>query len=146
MKKFISALLLAVCLVIPALAQEDSSSENTPIWDHGDNVSSMSYRSAPIYKIMDQTDSYVVLYQKQNLKVGTAVIPKKWAKLGEERKLFFRNKPADVEPYMTVFYKDGEFYKVLLTVSASRGDSVWGVVPNGTKVEGTDTDTLSVEF
>ena len=143
MKRLIAALVLAACIAIPALAQNSESTK--PIWDHGDNVSPYSYRNVNVYRILDHQDAYVVLYEKQGIKIGKAVLPKKWAK-EQPRKLVFRNKPKGMGTYMTVIYNEGEFYKVMVTLSPSRLDSVWGTVPTGTKVSGTDADTLDIEF
>ena len=93
MKKIIMAVLMAACMVIPALAQS-SSSDSTPIWDHGDNVSDITYHSTPIYSIVQTREAYVVFYQTQGLKIGKVVIPKDWQKAGDDKKLFFRNKAA----------------------------------------------------
>ena len=143
MKKIIAILILASCMVAGIFAQE--SEKKTPIWDHGDNVSAITYRNANVYRVLDSKDAYVVIYEKQGLKLGQAVLPKKWAK-EQPRKLVFRNKPKGMGTYMTVIYNEGEFYKVMVTLSPSRLDSVWGTVPTGTKVSGTDADTLDIEF
>ncbi len=145
MKKILTALLLAACLAVPVIAQETSSdtSETTKaIWDHGDNVSPLSYYKVPIYQIWDQKDAYVVFYQKQDLKVGTITVPKTWANK-ESRKLQFRNRPKQETSTLTVYYKDGEFHKVVLTVSPSRQDSVWSTAPNGTKI---DANVETIDF
>ena len=143
MKRLIAALVLAACIAIPALAQNSESTK--PIWDHGDNVSPYSYRNVNVYRILDHQDAYVVLYEKQGIKIGKAVLPKKWAK-EQPRKLIFRNKPKGMGTYMTVIYNEGEFYKVMVTLSPSRLDSVWGTVPTGAKIDGLDSDTLQIEF
>ena len=142
MKKVILALLAAACLAVPALAQEDSGSSEstTPVWDHGDNVSDLFYYNVPVYRVYDQKDAYVVMYQKQGLDVGKVVLPKKWAQGNEGRKLFFRNKAKGLGSYMSVFYK------AVLTVSNNRADAVWGVISNSVHIEGTDADTLEMEF
>lgn len=145
MKKILTALLLAACLAVPVIAQDasaDTSETTKAIWDHGDNVSSLSYYKVPVYQIWDQQDAYIVFYQKQNLKVGTITVPKSWA-AKESRKLQFRNRAKQESSTLTVYYKDGEFHKVVLTVSPSKQDSVWGIAPNGTKV---DTNIEAIDF
>ena len=126
---------------------ESSGDESKPVWDHGDNVSKLMYKNFRVYKIYDQRDAYIVLYERQNLKVGTAVIPKKWASNSEgARKLYFRTLPKGLYPYMTVFQEDGEFYKVWIAAPLNRYDSIWAVAPSGMKVEGADADTLEIEY
>lgn len=145
MKKLLMILTAAVCLTAAAAAQ--SSSGSKPIWDHGDNVSKMSYQNVDIYRVLDGRDAYVVLYACPGLKIGKCVIPKSWAKQqnGTARKLEFRKKPAGLNPYMTVIKEDGNFLKVWLTVPPSKLDSVWGFLPAGTKIEGTDAETLEIQ-
>jgi len=145
MKKIIMALLVAAVLAVSSFAQ-DSSSSSTPIWDHGDNVSEFSYRNVGVYRIFDQADAYVVLYEKQSLEIGKVAIPKAWFKTSAPRKLDFRHKPAGMGTYMTVVYKNGEFYKVMLTVNPKRSDSVWAVADPSAKMEVTNSDTLEIEF
>ncbi len=145
MKKIILAVLMAACMVIPALAQS-SSSGSTPIWDHGDNVSEITYHSTPIYSIMQTKDAYVVFYQTQGLKVETVVIPKDWQKAGDDKKLYFRNKAPGLDSYMTVCFKEGSFHRVILTVNPSRLDPIWDVAPSYTKIDVSGIDSLDVKF
>lgn len=148
MKKILTALILAMCLVLPLTAEstDGSSEEKTkPVWDHGDNVSNMTYQNVRIYKILDQKDSYVILYAKKGMEIGQAVVPKKWAK-ETPRKLAFRKTPRGLNSYMTVIKKEDEFYKVWLTIPVSRNNSVWGIIENGANVDGTDADTLEIEY
>ena len=77
MKKVLAAFFIAVLLVLPSFA-DDNAPKEKPLWDHGDNVSNISYRNYQIYKILDQLDAYVVLYEQHGVNIGQAVIPKKW--------------------------------------------------------------------
>lgn len=148
MKKIIMALILAAAFILPAVSQEKE--KTTPIWDHGDNVSPLVYQNVRIFKVYDSPDAYVVLYEMAGVKTGTAVIPKKWSRpeeKGKHSKLFIRNKPAGLlGPYMTVINQDGKFLKVWLTIPASRSDPMWGVLPLGTTIEGTDADELNLQY
>ena len=170
MKKLVlAAAAVAMLAVVPALSQEEqqetqeqqqedssgtqeeesesSGEKSKPVWDHGDNVSKLMYKNFRIYKIYDQRDAYIVLYERQGLKVGTAVIPKKWASNSEgARKLYFRTLPKGLDPYMTLIQEDGEFSKVWIAAPVNRFDSLWAVAPTGTKVDGTDADTLELEY
>ena len=146
MKKLIALLVFVSCLVIPSFAQSNGSEAKKPIWDHGDNVSELSYETVPIYKIFQHKDAYVVNYQKQDLKRGTVVIPRKWAFGTAGRKLFFRKKPVNMDSFMTIYYKGGEFYKVTLTVDLDSHAPIWGILPAYTKIGGTDAETLTVEY
>lgn len=144
MKKLLLVLMLAAGFVASALAQDAAK---TPVWDHGDNVSDITYRNVVIYRVYNQQDAYIVQYAKEGTAIGTVAIPKKWALQGKDqsRKLFFREKDKGLPSYMSVFYKNGEFYKAILTLSYSRNDPIWAVAPNGMQVNA-DTDTLDIEY
>ena len=87
---------------------------------------------------------------KAGYKLGKVSIPKSWAYQGvgteahKNHKLYFRNRVKTLNNMMTVYYKDGSFYKVILTVSNSRTDDVWAVAPNGYDA-GVSQDATSIE-
>lgn len=147
MKKIIAVLFLLSCFLIPAMAQ-DNGHGGKAIWDHGDNVSAFSYRNVNVYRIYEHRDAYIVLYEQQGVKIGKAFLPKSWfdTEGKEPRKLEFRNKPKGLPSYMTVLYKDGEFYKVILTLTRDHRDPVWGLVPHSTDLSGMNTETLDITF
>lgn len=148
MKKLILALLLATCMLIPALAQQNGSDAKTQVWDHGDNVSDISYENIPIYQIWDHKDAYVVFYESQDLKINHLTLPKKWTVAGDDgrKKLQFRNKSKGLPSYITVFYRNGDFYKAVVTVSSNRSDPVWAVAPHGYDIGDTDPSTLQIRY
>lgn len=140
MKKLLAAVLLALCFTLPLLAQE--SEKTKPIWDHGDNVSELTINYVRIYKILDQKDAYVILYEKSSgYKAGRTVVPKKWY---NERpcKLEFSNLAKGLSPYMTVIRRNGTFEKVIICVPPSRRESVWGVVKPWESLPITNEDEL----
>lgn len=139
---FLLALIIASCMALPLFAQESGSQR---VWDHGDNISEYSYRNVNILQIYDAPGAYIVFYEKASYKMGQITIPKKWA-VNNAGKLQFRNKPAGLSSYMTVVYKNGEFYKVLLTLPSNRNDSVWAVTPRGIQIPNADAETLEIEF
>lgn len=145
MKKLLIIMAAAVCLAVSVSADESSSSK--PIWDHGDNISKMSYQNVQVMRILDGKDSYVVLYARPGIKMGKCTIPKSWAKTAKDtpRKLVFRKKPTGLDSYMTVIKEDGQFKKVWLTLPPSKLDPIWGHIPAGTKIEAADVDTLEIQ-
>ncbi len=145
--KLVLAAVLSCFFIIPVIAQSSSESAESekPVWDHGDNVSNISYRNVRVYSVLESQDAYVVLYEKKGTKIGKVTIPKKWGKTFP-RTLEMRKCPKSVPPYMTVLYKDGSFFKVWLTLPVSKQDSVWGVVPNGYDVGSTDIESLEMEW
>lgn len=143
MKKILLALALTFCISLPFFAQDSNSSK--AIWDHGDNVSPLTYQNVEIYRVMDAKDAYVVLYAKGGVHVGQVTLPKAWIK-ETPKKLVIREKAKKVSPYMTVIKKDGEFLKVYLNISTDKRDPIWGVMPNGASIEGSDATTLNIEY
>ena len=145
MKRFIMAVILAACMVIPALAQSNSDSSK-PIWDHGDNVSEYTYYTTPIYSIMMTREAYVVFYQVQDLSISKVIIPKTWQVAGEGKKLYFRNKTPGLDSYITVFYKEGQFHHVILTANPDMRDPIWKIAPSTAKVDTDGIETLDIKF
>ena len=143
MNKFLISVILAALTAASVMAQDAQAAK--PVWDHGDNVSDLSYQNVFIYKVLDHKDAYIVMYAKQGMKVGTTIVPKSWS-AQTPRKLDIRNKPKGLSPYMTVIKKNGEFLLVRMTLPLNRNDPVWGVAPNGTTVSGADAETLSIEY
>ncbi|MBQ3686244.1 MAG: hypothetical protein II932_00260 [Treponema sp.] len=147
MKKLLFALVLAAGMVTAVFAQDAKAKK---IWDHGDNVSDLSYQNFVVSRIYDSSDAYIVLYEKAGYEVGKVAIPKSWAYQGttveahKTHKLFFRNRIKTLAPMMTVYYKNGEFYKVILTVSNNKGDGTWAVAPNGYE-SGVNQDATSID-
>jgi len=147
MKKLLFALVLAIGMVAAATAQD---AKEKAIWDHGDNVSDITYQNYVVSRIYDSVDAYTILYEKAGYKIGKVSIPKSWEYPGtnveahKTHKLFFRNKVKTLDNMMTVFYKGGQFYKVILTVPTSKADDVWAVAPNGYDA-GVSQDATSIE-
>jgi len=133
-KGFFLTVLTAVLLSLPIAAEESSSSNTSPY----------SYENIPIYQVQDGPDFYLVIYAKYGAGAGKVTIPKSWAKADKDTaaKLKFRQLPGNMNPYMTVIKKDGSFYKVYITVSLNRSNSVWGKVPNGAKADDANKTTL----
>ncbi len=111
--------------------------------------STISYYSFPILKILDSRDAYVVIYQKNKIGTGSTVIPKKWSlpTQGETTKLMIRRVRNTNESYMSVYKKDGEFYRVVLNMPMNKSNPIWGLIDQRKTLEGTDKETLEdLEF
>ena len=139
MKKLLVVLALISVFTASMFAQESSA----PAAEKGANWSNLTYQNVPVLKVLDSVDGYLVIYQK-NHGVGTTVIPKAWNKgtVEEPRKLKIRNVNTAIESYMSIIKEDGQFKRVVLNVPKSRLNRIWGVVDNGTVLEGTDKATL----
>ncbi|MBE6360425.1 MAG: hypothetical protein E7059_03130 [Treponema bryantii] len=106
--------------------------------------SSISYVNVPILKILEGVDAYVVVYQKNKVGVGQTVIPKSWAQGDPEnpRKLKFRTVKNNINSFMTIVKKDGEFHRVILTAPLDKKRSIWGLTKSRKSIEGSDKETL----
>lgn len=123
LKKAFVVIASIALLSLPMFAQENVG---------GKKQADISYVMAPVYKVMEASDAYIVIYQKFGAKVGSVTIPKDWVKYrpNEVRKCTIRPLPPKLNPYITVVNKDGDFEKVILTVPSSKKDSVWGRAAN----------------
>lgn len=132
-RKGILFIVLSVLLTLPALAQ--------------DTKADISYMSAPVYKILDSKNHYVVMYGKYGAQIGTVTIPKKWAKWQKDtpRKLTIRELPRKMSPYITVVKKDNNFLKVMLTIPTDRNNRVWGIA-DSSKVDQSEPDSIELEL
>ena len=137
MKKFlVLTLLIAIFATGVVFAQESNE----------DKMSSLSYRNVNIHKILDHNDVYIVLYSKHGVGVGKVMIPKTWTKTNP-KKVQFRTLPKGLNPFMTVVYKDGEFHKVILTISNQKIDGIWAVAnPYADIGDSAQAETLVIEY
>lgn len=138
LKKGVLFSVFCVCAALSCFAQESKS---------GHVKADITYQDAPIYKILDSKDAYVVLYGKYGSKIGTVTIPKKWAKWQKDtpRKLHIRDLPSRLSPYITVVKKNNEFHKVILTIPTSKTNSLWGIA-SATKVDSSEPDSIELEL
>lgn len=134
-------------IVFSATAQESADSNSNKAertYKNEFNESEMSYRNVTVYKVLDQKDAYIVMYAKGHREVGNIAIPKKWYK-ESPKKLGFRKLSTGMTPYMTVFYRNGNFEQVVLTMPVSRADSAWGVADSNVQVDA-DKDTFDIVY
>lgn len=148
MKKSVLLTLISAVLLTTvsfSVAADDAKQEKVkPEYKYEYKESKMSYRQVNVYKILDQKDAYIVMHSKGHREVGNVAVPKKWYK-ERPAKLRFRALQPGMTPYMTVFYREGNFDYVLLTVPTSRLDPVWGIADAGVSVN-TDKDTLDIVY
>ncbi|MCH5288371.1 MAG: hypothetical protein J1E32_00480 [Treponema sp.] len=139
MKKFciVSALLLAVSLCMVSAVESDYKYEF--------QESKLVYHNVTVYKVLDHRQAYVVMYAKGHGDVGNVTIPKKWYKASPS-KLYFRQLPKGMTPYMTIVNRDGAFDHVILTMPTSRANTAWGVADSNVVIDDADKDTLEIVY
>lgn len=135
MKKLILMTLMICVSITLAFSQTNATNSNSTNTNSAaknsieiplDKTSSMTYQSATILKIYDAPNSYFVMYQSGEWDIAKVAFPKEWfSQLDNRAKL--RTLPVKFGSFMTVFYEDGKFSYVKLSVPANRSDSIWGV-------------------
>lgn len=149
MKKIL--LVLALFTVFSGLlfAAENTKDSGTSFERTEGKWSDISYVNVPILKILEGKNAYSIIYQKNQVGVGSVVIPKAWAKGSTDspRKLKFRKVRSGYNSFMTVIKDEGEFKRVILSVPMNKSDSIWGVADYRKPMEGEDKETLEeLEF
>lgn len=149
MKKIL--LVLALFTVFSGLlfAAENTKDSGTSFEKTEGKWSDISYVNVPILKILEGKNAYSIIYQKNQVGVGSVVIPKTWAKGSSDspRKLKFRKVRSGYNSFMTVIKDEGEFKRVILSVPMNKSDSIWGVADYRKPMEGEDKETLEeLEF
>lgn len=149
MKKIL--LVLALFTVFSGLlfAAENTKDSGTSFEKTEGKWSDISYVNVPILKILEGKNAYSIIYQKNQVGVGSVVIPKDWAKGSTDspRKLKFRKVRSGYNSFMTVIKDEGEFKRVILSVPMNKSDSIWGVADYRKTMEGEDKETLEeLEF
>ena len=144
MKKILILAAIFSVLTVSVFAQSSQSKTTVGYEKDESKWSTLSYVNVPILKIMDSTDGYLVIYQKNRTGVGSIVLPKSWAKGTPDapRKLKFRDVNSANDAYLTIMKDNGEFLRVVVNVPVSRSNYIWGITERGTVLEGVDKDTL----
>ncbi|MBR6341465.1 MAG: hypothetical protein IKR64_06160 [Treponema sp.] len=140
MKKLFIIALLASIFTCAAFAenQDLSYQKDESKW------SDITYVTAPVLKVLEAKEYYVVIYQKKYAGTATVVVPKSWNayKKDTPRKLKFRNIKNPDESFITVVKKGGEFQNVILSIPMKKNNNLWGVVTSDKHFEGADKETL----
>lgn len=149
MKK--TLLILALFIVFSGMlfAAEKTNDSGTSFEKTEGKWSNLSYVNVPILKILEGKNAYSIIYQKNQVGVGSVIIPKAWVKSSPDspRKLKFRKVRSGYNSFMTVIKDDGEFKRVILSVPMNKSDSIWGVADYRKTMEGEDKETLEeLEF
>lgn len=143
MKRFLFAALMIFTTISFTAVAQDSEKSVRPQYKYEYQEAKISYHNVRVYKVLDHREAYIVMYARGR-EVGTAVIPKRWYN-EHPRKLAFRSLPANMDPYMTVITKEGEFNYVILTMPVHRGNPAWGVADSNQEVDAS-IDKLELQY
>lgn len=130
MKKWIFSILLVVCLftTVSLFAEE----------------SELYYVNVNIVKIYAGGDGYRVIYRKPGTSLGEVHLPMTWFKSGGLCEIVPLQ--PGVNPYLTVYYRNGVFSHSKLNVPDYFKDKVWDSLPFGYPSEKFDVDTIKLDL
>ena len=135
--------LFAFFLVLPAFAQ-DSAKETA---QSGELWSEYYYVNVPLEKVYPHHLGYVISYRKGGAKIGQAYIPLKWFNRAGGKGELIRLTTGTEWPYMTVYYKSGQFSHIRLFVRGNLSHESWGNLPQGMPGdEKFDIEELKLEY
>jgi hypothetical protein len=127
MKKF-SLLVLPVLvfsLGLPLSAQEKRQFKESEFY----------YVSVPIEKIFSYRNGYVVVYRKGVNQMARTYLPLEWFNNAGGKAEQIALGSGKAWPYLTIYYKSGEFSHIRLYVRQERTHETWGVVPMNINID-----------
>ena len=92
------------------------------------------YKTVPITKVYPHRDGYRIIYRRSNMELAVIYLPNEWFQFtpGEGNRgkgeLVIANDPS--YPYMSIFWKEGDFSHVRLYLHANKEDISWGDLDN----------------
>ena len=148
MKKTLYAILLAFCFTaVSVFAQSEDAQTTQEPKSSSYEQGPITYHNVLVFKVFDHKDAVIVAYADHNRGMKQVTIPKTWSQ-NIPRKLEYRPCPKGINPFMTVYYKDNAFYKVVLTVPpATNPDNLWAVAPSHFDVgDVSSIESIKLEF
>jgi len=149
LSSFIAGLLIfggIMALSAPSVtAQQNQGQSVEDRWDPA-NISRLYYISIPIEKVYHYRLGYVVVFRQGLADLTQVFVPYNWRN-AENRKLeLIQLGSGNIWPYMTVFYREGEFYKVRLHLARSLGHETWGILPSNTDLDSSFEGVESIDL
>ena len=140
MKKTLLAVLLGLILSGGAAlyAQESKSYKESEFY----------YYSVPIERIYLYRNGYIVMYRKGVNQMARTYIPMDWFTDPTGKADLIKLGTGKAWPYLTVYYKAGEFSHIRLYVSRSQSHETWAVVPLNVNMDEyfQDIESIDLEF
>jgi hypothetical protein len=122
---FFTLVVLAVFQIAPLTAQ------NIP----ADRQSEYFYYNVPIERVYPYRRGYVIKYRKGSIGMATTYLPREWfVDAGSKGDLIYLD-PGQKWPYLTVFYKEGQFSHIRLYLRRDRGHESWGNIPQNVNLD-----------
>jgi hypothetical protein len=122
---FLALLVLGFSLGLPLFAQEKRQFKESEYY----------YVSVPIEKIYSYRNGYVVVYRKGINQMARTYLPLEWFadSAGKAEQIVLGSGKA--WPYLTIYYKSGEFSHIRVYIRRERTHETWGVVPMNTNID-----------
>jgi hypothetical protein len=122
---FFALIVLFVIQIVPVFAQNVSA----------ENQSEFFYYNVPIERVYPYRRGYVVKYRKGSMGMGTTYLPREWFNTAGGKGDLIYLDPGPKWPYLTVYYKAGQFSHVRLYLFRNRGHESWGNIPLGVNLD-----------
>jgi hypothetical protein len=122
---FFVLIVLFVFQIVPVFAQNVAA----------ENQSEFFYYNVPIERVYPYRRGYVVKYRRGAMGMATTYLPREWFNdAGGKGDLIYLD-PGPKWPYLTVYYKEGQFSHVRLYLFRNRGHESWGNIPLGVNLD-----------
>ncbi len=95
--------------------------------------SDLYYVNVKILKIFPHQLGYYVIYRRAGLKTGEVYIPQAWFDRKDQRAILILT-DSNVDPYLTIVSRKGEFDHVQVVASKDITNPTWGVMSPGADV------------
>ena len=97
-----------------------------------ENSSEFYYFNISLERVYPTRLGYLLQYRAGPYGVATLAIPNGWFTFAGARAELINLPPGNSWPYMSVFYRNGEFSHIRIYVHRSRAHQTWGNVPLST--------------
>ncbi len=147
--RILIVLIVLFALALPAFAQSNQNNDTkNAAGISPENESDMFYINVPIEKIYPYQKGYIILYRKGVNQMGRVYIPIEWFSGPDGKADLIRMGSGKAWPYLTVFYKSGEFSHLRLYVRREVSHETWGNIPLGVNLDDrfVGVDTITLEF
>jgi hypothetical protein len=100
-----------------------------------DKESEYFYYNVPIERVYPYRRGYVIVYRKGGSQMATTYLPREWfdAAAGKGELIYLDSGAR--WPYLSVYYRNGEFTHVRLYLRRNRAHQSWGNIPLGVNLD-----------
>jgi hypothetical protein len=93
------------------------------------------YVSVPIERVFAYRSGYVVVYRKGVNQMARTYIPEEWFTSAGGKAEEIALGSGKAWPYLTIYYKSGQFSHIRMYVRRERTHETWGVVPMNLNID-----------